>query len=67
VLDRILDHAIGHHSNVRSSVTDSHYLFSTMAEPLTSAWQKWAEHVDAIVAGKAKETSNVRHLRPAIA
>jgi integrase len=67
VLDRILDHAIGHHSNVRSSVTDSHYLFSTMAEPLKAAWQRWADHVDAVVAGKSKETSNVHQLVPASA
>ena len=67
VLDRILDHAIGHHSNQRSSVTDTHYLFATMAEPLRAAWQRWADHVDAVVAGKNSETSNVHQLVPASA
>jgi integrase len=67
VLDRILDHAIGHHSNQRSSVTDTHYLFSTMAEPLRAAWQRWASHIETVVAGKHDEASNIHQLTPASA
>lgn len=52
VLDRILHHHSGHHSGMRSSVTETHYNFSVMAGPLTEAWQKWADHIDRIVASK---------------
>jgi integrase len=65
VLDRVLDHAIGHHSGQRSSVTDTHYLFNTMQTPLRAAWQRWADHIDVAVAGKAKVTSNVHQFAPA--
>lgn len=37
---------------MRSSVTETHYNFSVMAGPLTEAWQKWADHIDRIVASK---------------
>ena len=49
VLDRILHHHVGHHSNQRGSVTESHYNFSIMAAPLRDAWQRWADHVSSIV------------------
>ena len=52
VLDRVLHHTIGHHSNQRSSVTESHYNFAIMADPLRDAWQRWADHVTSVAAGK---------------
>ena len=45
VLDRILHHQVGHHTNQRGCVTESHYNFSVMAGPLRDAWQRWADHV----------------------
>ena len=45
VLDRIQHHHSGHATGNRSSVTDSHYNFSVMAEPLRNAWQAWSDHV----------------------
>lgn len=58
ILDRILDHVVGHHSNQRNSVTETHYLFSVLAKPLKTAWQKWADHVDAIVARKKEDAED---------
>jgi integrase len=52
VLDRILHHHVGHHSNQRSSVTESHYNFAVMAGPLRDAWQRWADHVETVVSGR---------------
>ena len=52
VLDRILHHQVGHHTNQRSSVTESHYNFSVMAEPLRAAWQSWADHIASLVRDK---------------
>ena len=54
VLDRILHHQVGHHSNQRGSVTEHHYNFSTMAGPLRAAWQRWADHIKSVVSGKSK-------------
>lgn len=51
VLDRIAHHHSGSATGNRSSVTDSHYNFSVMQEPLSKAWQSWADYVDRIVAG----------------
>ena len=50
VLDRIAHHHSGSATGNRSSVTDSHYNFSVMQEPLSKAWQSWADYVDRIVA-----------------
>jgi integrase len=63
VLDRILHHTIGHHSNQRSSVTDSHYNFAIMAVPLRDAWQRWADHVCSIASQQTATTDNLRQLR----
>jgi integrase len=60
ILDRILDHVVGHHSNQRNSVTETHYLFSILATPLKTAWQRWADHVDAIAARKEADDNIVR-------
>lgn len=51
VLDRVAHHQSGRATGNRSSVTDSHYNFSVMREPLTAAWQKWADNVDRVVSG----------------
>jgi integrase len=59
ILDRILDHAVGHHSGQRNSVTESHYVRSVLADPLRKAWARWADHVDAVVAGKRENADNV--------
>lgn len=59
VLDRILHHHSGHHSGMRSSVTDTHYNFSVMAVPLREAWQKWADHIDRIVSAEQGELANI--------
>jgi len=64
VLDRIQHHHSGHATGNRSSVTDTHYNFSVMAEPLRTAWQKWADHVEAVVKRKA-DGSNVVELKRA--
>jgi len=58
VLDRIQHHHSGHATGNRSSVTSSHYDFSVMAEPLGKAWQKWADHIEAITT-QADGGSNV--------
>jgi integrase len=63
VLDRIQHHHSGHATGNRSSVTDSHYNFSVMAEPLRNAWQVWADHVEGLVSGKSANSSNVVSLR----
>jgi hypothetical protein len=55
-LDRILDHAVGHHCNQRNSVTESHYVFSVLAVPQRGAWQKWANHAEEIVGGRKEDT-----------
>lgn len=57
VLDRIQHHHSGHATGNRSSVTDSHYNFSVMAEPLRAAWQLWADHVWQVTgqSGSAKD------------
>jgi integrase len=60
VLDRILHHHSGYSTNQRSSVTETHYNFSVMAEPLRNAWQRWADHVDQVTLDRA--ASNVRQL-----
>lgn len=63
VLDRIQHHHSGHATGNRSSVTDTHYNFSVMAEPLRQAWQRWADHVWKVT-GQAEELpSNVRELK----
>lgn len=54
VMDRILHHQVGHHTNQRGSVTEHHYNFSIMAGPLRDAWQRWANHVESIVSDTAK-------------
>ena len=64
VLDRILHHHAGHHSNRRSSVTESHYNFSIMAAPLRDAWQRWADHVSSLT-DRSVATEKVVELRPA--
>lgn len=62
VLDRILHHHSGHSAGQRSSVTETHYNFSIMAEPLRDAWQRWADHVWKIT-GQAEQASNVVPMR----
>jgi integrase len=62
VLDRILHHHVGHNSNQRGSVTESHYNFAIMATPLRDAWQRWADHVYS-VAGQGAAGSNVVQLK----
>lgn len=62
VLDRIQHHHSGHATGNRSSVTDSHYNFSVMAEPLRNAWQAWADHIEKIT-GQSAGGSNVVSLR----
>ena len=64
VLDRILHHHAGHHSNRRSSVTESHYNFSIMAAPLRDAWQRWADHVSSLT-DRSVATEKVVELRAA--
>jgi len=60
ILDRILDHAAGHHSGQRNSVTETHYVRSVLADPLRTAWQRWANHIEAMVASKKEDAdSNV--------
>lgn len=51
VLDRIAHHHSGSATGNRSSVTDSHYNFSVMQEPLSKAWQSWADYVESVVGG----------------
>ena len=64
VLDRILHHHTGHHTGLRSSVTDTHYNFSIMSGPLRDAWQRWADHVEATARREPSE-SNVAELKRA--
>lgn len=63
VLDRIQHHHSGHATGNRSSVTESHYNFSIMAEPLRVAWQKWADHVEAVVSCQGGKAGKVVALR----
>jgi integrase len=64
VLDRILHHHTGHHSNQRSSVTESHYNFAIMAAPLRDAWQRWADHIGSI-SSQSESASNVVEMKRA--
>ena len=59
VLDRIQHHHGGHATGNRSSVTDSHYNFSVMSEPLTAAWQKWADNIDRVVTANTADANVV--------
>ena len=63
VLDRILHHHSGHSSGHRSSVTETHYNFSVMQEPLRAAWQAWADHVFAVVHEGEATPANVVKLK----
>ncbi len=65
VLDRMLHHAVGHHSNQRGSVTESHYNFSIMAGPLRDAWQRWADHVERVAASASGVVKANVHALPA--
>ena len=62
VLDRILHHHPGSHSGQRANVTDSHYNFGVMSEPLRDAWQRWGDHLWAIT-GQSAGLDNVRPLQ----
>lgn len=62
VLDRIQHHHSGHATGNRSSVTESHYNFSIMAEPLRSAWQKWADHVEKVTSASDHESDDATRL-----
>ena len=62
VLDRILHHHSGHSAGQRSSVTETHYNFSIMADPLRDAWQRWADHVMEVVS-RSDKASNVVAMR----
>jgi integrase len=63
VLDRIQHHHGGHATGNRSSVTDSHYNFSVMAEPLRAAWQRWGDHVENVARRKEKKSGKMVHPR----
>ena len=63
VLDRIQHHHSGHATGNRSSVTDSHYNFSVMAEPLRSAWQAWADHVRRVIEQSGSTKAKVISLK----
>jgi hypothetical protein len=52
-------------ASVGNSVTESHYNFSIMAALFRDAWQRWANHVDALARGDKSADDNVRELRSA--
>jgi integrase len=58
VLDAILHHG-------RKGVTGTHYNFALYEGQVRKALQAWANHIDAIVAGKKDKADNVRHLAAA--
>jgi integrase len=58
VLDAILHHG-------RKGVTGTHYNFALYEGQVRKALQLWANHIDAIVAGKKDMTDNVHHLATA--
>ncbi|MGE0056010.1 MAG: tyrosine-type recombinase/integrase [Hyphomicrobium sp.] len=60
VLDRIQHHHSGHATGNRSSVTESHYNFSVMQEPLRQAWQRWGDHVERVVAGTVRAPKSLQ-------